>query len=163
MQQPVRMALAFLAAAAVLLTEAAGGADARGRASASADPLHARAVADLTAFTHWLTAGSRQAKGLIGEVGWPGTAGTGGDPRWNRLAKDWYERAGNSGLWVAAWAAGESWAPSYKLLAYDWSPSRAQRIDAKESAAGVETPRLAASRRTVHWFTNWFSYGPQKG
>ena len=144
MQQPVRMALAFLAAATVLLTEAAGGANARESASASADPLHARAVADLTSFTQWLTAGSRERKGLIGEVGWPGTAGTGGDARWNQLANDWYERARRSGLWVAAWAAGDFWAPSYKLLAYNWSPSRGGSPNSQ--AAVIERQRASELR-----------------
>jgi hypothetical protein len=79
-------------------------------------PLHARARASVTEFARWLD--RDRARGLIGEVGWPGEATAGGDARWNDVARDWYEQAATAGLWVAAWATGEIWSSSYKLLAY---------------------------------------------
>lgn len=85
---------------------------------APTDPVAARARADLRRFTAWLAAGGKSGRGLIGEVGWPGNPETGGDPRWNRIASEWYREAESTGIWVAAWATGEFWAPSYKLLAY---------------------------------------------
>jgi hypothetical protein len=84
--------------------------------SVAATPLHARARASVAEFALWL--GRGHAHGLIGEVGWPGDPASGGDARWNDVARDWYEQADAAGLWVAAWATGEIWASSYKLLAY---------------------------------------------
>jgi hypothetical protein len=138
----VRAALIILAAGVLLLSGAAHGAfaahnssamESPPRSSTGADPLYARAVADLTAFTDWLAKGSHRGKGLVGEVGWPGEVSSGGDARWNRLAASWYGLAARSRLWVAAWAAGEFWDPSYKLLAYGWSPHRRGSPNAQAS------------------------------
>jgi Cellulase (glycosyl hydrolase family 5) len=87
-----------------------------GQAAAASDALTQRAVADLTSFTTWLAKG--KARGFIGEVGWPGNPAAGGDSRWNGVAQGWYGEAAKSGLSVAAWATGEFWSPSYKLLVY---------------------------------------------
>jgi Cellulase (glycosyl hydrolase family 5) len=137
----VRAALILLVAAVLPLTGIAGPADAhnpdrmqsRSRSSSGMDPLRARAVGDLAAFTNWLASAPGRARGLVGEVGWPGEASSGGDARWNRLAADWYGRAARSRLWVAAWAAGEFWEPSYKLLAYGWAPHSGGRPNAQAS------------------------------
>jgi Cellulase (glycosyl hydrolase family 5) len=127
----MRAARVFLTAALLLLVfegaagaaprEGATGPRSQRQASTVNDPLYTRAISDLAAFTDWLAAGSKRGKGFVGEVGWPGAPSAGGDPRWNQLARGWYQRARSAKLWVAAWAAGESWAPSYKLLAYRWS------------------------------------------
>jgi Cellulase (glycosyl hydrolase family 5) len=86
---------------------------------AAADALHERALGDLHAFTEWLESVPGEPRhGMIGEVGWPDD-----DVRWNELAARWYSQAGRAGLWVAAWAAGELWASSYKLLVYGTASS----------------------------------------
>jgi aryl-phospho-beta-D-glucosidase BglC (GH1 family) len=85
--------------------------------------------------------------GMIGEVGWPGDPGTGGDPRWNRLAADWYQEAESAGLWVAAWATGEFWAPSYKLLAYGTSGGPVDRANLQ---AGVIEQQHAPQLRGLN-------------
>jgi hypothetical protein len=151
-ERRVRAALILLAAAVLALSGAAGTAwahtshstQSRHRSNTGADPLHARAVGDLAAFTQWLAKGSSRGKGLVGEVGWPGEAGSGGDARWNRLAANWYGAAARSRLWVAAWAAGQFWDPSYKLLAYVWSPHRRGRPNAQ--AAVIERQRAPGLR-----------------
>jgi hypothetical protein len=85
-------------------------------ASAPADAVTARSRARLHSFVRWLHRG--HARGFIGEVGWPGNDQAGGDARWNGVARDWYRQAQAAGLWVTAWAAGDFWQPSYKLLVY---------------------------------------------
>ena len=121
-------------------TEAAGaGGTQANAAQAGADPVAVRAHADLRRFTRWLAAGGRRGKGMIGEVGWPGDPGTGGDARWNGLAAQWYQEAGRAGLWVAAWATGEFWAPSYKLLAYGASAGPVDQANVQ--AAVIEQQR----------------------
>ncbi len=85
---------------------------------AGSNVLAERARADLSSFTGWLRSGPTPARGFIGEVGWPGNPTAGGDLRWNDVASSWYRDAAKSGLWVAAWASGEFWSSSYKLLLY---------------------------------------------
>jgi cellulase (glycosyl hydrolase family 5) len=114
---------------------------------ATGDPVALRAQSDLRRFTRWLAAGSRSGMGMIGEVGWPGDPTTGGDPRWNRLAADWYGEAESAGLWVAAWATGEFWAPSYKLLAYGAS---AGPVDRANLQAGVIEQQQAPHLRGIN-------------
>jgi Cellulase (glycosyl hydrolase family 5) len=141
------------AAALFLVLETAAGAASDRRSSrvtgerqarAQGDPLSARAVSDLAAFTDWLATGPRRGKGFIGEVGWPGATRTGGDSRWNGLAAEWYRRARTAKLWVAAWAAGDFWAPSYKLLAYRWS--RLEGGTPNPQAAVIEAQPLSRLR-----------------
>lgn len=146
-----------LALAIGVLTVSASGVNADPAASAqtaegsgaqsAVDPVATRARADLARFTRWLAAGGRAGKGMIGEVGWPGDPATGGDPRWNRIAADWYAAADRAGVWVAAWATGEFWAPSYKLLAYGASGDAVDRTNPQ--AAVIEAQR-ARERRGVN-------------
>lgn len=77
----------------------------------AAAPLRARTQARADLFADWLRRGD--ARGLIGEVGWPAD-----DRRWQTVARAFYARASRRGLWVAAWTTGELWARSYKLLVY---------------------------------------------
>jgi hypothetical protein len=108
-----------------------------------AAPLRARSLAQLELFTDWLAAG--KAKGFVGEVGWPGNPEAAGDLRWNRIAQAWYREADRAGLWVAAWASGEIWHSSYKLLVYR-APDQYQPVGvANPQAAVIESqprPRL---------------------
>ena len=108
------------------------------------DLISVRARADLRSFTTWLAAGGKSGKGMIGEVGWPGDPATGGDARWNQVAADWYRKAESAQLWVAAWATGEFWAPSYKLLTYGASADAVDR--AKAQASVIEQQRAAGLR-----------------
>jgi hypothetical protein len=131
-------------ASGVNAENATGAADARAvGVQSGADPVSVRARTDLRRFTRWLAAGGRRGKGLIGEVGWPGDPATGGDPRWNRIAAEWYAAADKAGLWVAAWATGEFWAPSYKLLAYGASGGPVGRTNAQAAVIeGQQASRL---------------------
>ena len=108
------------------------------------DPVAARALTDLRRFTKWLARGGRRGKGMIGEVGWPGDPASGGESRWNRIAAVWYAEAERASLWVAAWATGEFWAPSYKLLAYGASGGPVDRANAQ--AAVIEQQRAPELR-----------------
>jgi hypothetical protein len=109
-------------------------------AASRPDPLHVRARSDLESFTAWLARGGRRGKGVIGEVGWPGNTGAAGDTRWNELARDWYRQADAAGLWVSAWATGDFWASSYKLLTY--APSAASANAQAHVIEGQREPRL---------------------
>jgi hypothetical protein len=152
MERSMRAALVLIAGCALVLSGIARGAVAQNpsrvpsEASASrfADQVYVRAVNDLTVFTDWLGTGPRRRNGLVGEVGWPGGEGAGGDARWNRVAADWYSRVRRARLWVAAWATGEFWDPSYKLLAYSWSGRG--RGSPNAQAAVIESQRARGLR-----------------
>jgi hypothetical protein len=60
------------------------------------------------------------------------------------VAADWYSRVRRARLWVAAWATGEFWQPSYKLLAYGWSERGGGSANAQ--AAVIESQRAPALR-----------------
>lgn len=77
------------------------------------DPVSARALADLAAFTSWLE--RNDAKGYVGEVGWPSGAD---GAAWNAVASRWYRAADAAGLWVTAWAAGRWWPTGYPMAVY---------------------------------------------
>ena len=117
------------------------------QAGAEATPLFARARSDLRKFTSWLAVGGKTGQGMIGEVGWPGDARAGGDRRWNELARAWYREALDAKLSVAAWATGEFWAPSYKLLAYRASASA---INADNAQAAVIEGQPASRLRGLN-------------
>jgi endoglucanase len=121
---------------AVVATPAAATAASRPR-----DALHARTLARLQAFVDWLDDG--HARGFIGEVGWPGNPAAQGDKRWNTLARAWFKQASASRLSVSAWAAGDFWQSSYKLLIY---PSEGGPVVAAPQAAVVEAQRSARLR-----------------
>ncbi len=117
---PVRLFFAILAIAGALILGSAASA----APSTATNALAERARADLSSFTRWLRSGPVPAHGFIGEVGWPGNPAAGGDTRWNEVASSWYRDAGKAGLWVAAWASGDFWSSSYKLLLYpDGAPA----------------------------------------
>jgi hypothetical protein len=111
-----------------------------GTATSRPDPLQLRARSDLAAFTSWLSRAGKGDRGFIGEVGWPGNSGAEGDHRWNELARAWYRQADAAGLWVSAWAAGDFWASSYKLLTY--APSAASPNAQALVIEGQREPRL---------------------
>jgi hypothetical protein len=106
----------FLAVVALLVAASASGL--ASAAPSASRVLEQRAVADLAQFTRWLRSGGGATQGFIGEVGWPGNPSAGGDARWNEVARAWYRAADRAGLTVAAWAAGDFWSTSYKLLVY---------------------------------------------
>ena len=90
-----------------------------------------RSVARLGLFSRWLAEG--HARGLIGEVGWPGNPAAAGDLRWNKVAEAWYRAARAKGLWVSAWATGELWSSNYKLAVF--------RAAAPATPVGVANPQ----------------------
>jgi len=103
------------------------------------DALQRRSLDSLSTFTDWLKRGN--AKGWIGEVGWPNDESS---SQWNALANTWYQAADAEGLWVTAWAAGEWWG-SYELGAYtasgastDGRAPQADVLEANLGAAGAD-------------------------
>jgi Cellulase (glycosyl hydrolase family 5) len=92
--------------------------------TADENALVRRAGIGLAHFTDWLQANN--AKGYIGEVGWPESTES---DRWNALADRWYRDADSADLWVTAWATGEWWG-TYPLAVYQ----------DRTLQAGVDTP-----------------------
>jgi cell division septation protein DedD len=110
-------------------------------ADVTCDSLCTRVRSELKVFTDWLAANN--AKGYIGEAGWPGTVDT---ALWNGVADAWYRDADAAGLWVTAWATGEWWPNSYALNTYYNSVSEGSPIDTtRPSAAVVENHSTTAS------------------
>jgi hypothetical protein len=142
--------LALLVSGLLLAQLTVGGAGVEAAAAQSTveeTSLFARARSDLGRFTDWLDTRRKPRRGLIGEVGWPGNPGSGGDHRWNGLARAWYREADAAGLWVSAWSAGEFWASSYKLLTYRASESA---IDAANPQAAVIEGQPASRLRGLN-------------
>lgn len=85
----------------------------RHQATTCPTPVAARALSDLNTFVRWLDV--NDARGYVGEVGWP----SGPDAQaWNQVASDWFDRADGAGLWVTIWAAGRWWPSSYRMAVY---------------------------------------------
>jgi hypothetical protein len=114
--------------------------DRSGRSSAT-EAVAARSVARLGLFSSWLAKG--HARGLIGEVGWPGNPAAAGDLRWNQVAEAWYRAARSDGLWVSAWATGELWASSYKLAIF-----RAEEPSKPVAVANPQARVIESQERT---------------
>lgn len=97
------------------------------------DRLTTAVLAELEVFTDWLE--RNDARGFVGEVGWPGDAGEDNE-RWNEVAERWYDAADEAGLWVTNWATGEWWRRDYNLATYEASsPSRP--VDTRSAQAEV--------------------------
>jgi aryl-phospho-beta-D-glucosidase BglC (GH1 family) len=122
-------------------TDAADGGSAAGQ-----DTLTSRAREGLAQFTRWLAA--NDAKGYIGEVGWPEEPGS-DTGRWNALAERWYRDADVAGLWVTAWATGEWWGTAYPLTPYQ----------ARDPNAGVDTATSQAGVLEAHQTTAGYLRG----
>ncbi len=106
-------------------------------ATITLDPLETRISTEMSWFTGWLAANN--AKGYIGEVGWPDN--TGGDAvPWNALANVWYQDADKANLWVTVWGAGSWWGTTYKLSPYQ----------DKQSGGGVNSPNSQAAVLEAH-------------
>lgn len=73
------------------------------------DAVGGKARAELKVFTDWLTANN--VRGLIGEVGVPGSSSAGNDPNadpgWISAFDSWYAAADAAGLAVTAWTSAE--------------------------------------------------------
>jgi hypothetical protein len=108
-------------------------------AGAGRDEVTVRAGASVDEFAAWLRAGD--ARGMLGEVGWPGD-----DPRWATVARHVYDRASLARLPVAAWATGEIWQRSYPLLAYHAPEQYLPVSRAGPQAAVIEARRTPAER-----------------
>ncbi|MCU1545992.1 MAG: endoglucanase [Homoserinimonas sp.] len=80
----------------------------------SLNPLERTEIDELVAFTGWLE--RQQAKGFIGELGWPRT--TGDANPWGTLADKWYQVAQYHDVSSTAWAAGSMWSDDYALTIY---------------------------------------------
>lgn len=75
-----------------------------------ANAVEKRAVNELHDFGYWLK--QNEAKGFIGEFGWPAH-----DAQWGAVAERWYQAADSYDLWATAWAGG-SWWSNYPLGFY---------------------------------------------
>lgn len=102
------------------------------------DALHHRVLSQLQSFIDWLQANN--ARGFVGEIGWPDQDHGGEAQQWNDLAEQWYEKADAAGLWVNVWATGEWWGNDYKLAAYE----------DLTRPAGVDTPNTQAPVIEAH-------------
>jgi hypothetical protein len=127
-------------------------------------PVEDRALSDLGAFTGWLD--DNQARGFIGEVGWP----SGRDAAaWNHVADAWFDRADAAQLWVTAWGASRWWPGSYRMAVYRLSgrpgvpPVAGPQADvvaahfsAPGALRGVALPSgsFAAGRDGPAWYSN---------
>ncbi|CAN5908102.1 hypothetical protein BH23ACT10_BH23ACT10_32390 [soil metagenome] len=100
----------------------------------SDDPLTRRTLYELNTFTSWLD--EFDQKGVIG-VGWP--AG----PRWNALARRWYEMADQESLWITAPGADAD--GRGRLAVYRPGPGVLDRDGSLMAMAVGDAP---ASRRT---------------
>lgn len=109
------------------------------------DAAHRRVRLQLKKFSDWLVANN--AKGFIGEVGWPNTP-TADAPSWNALADRWYDDADAANLWVTAWATGEWWGTSYNLGIYE-----------KTSGSSINAQELQAPTLEAHPTTASYSRG----
>jgi len=73
------------------------------------DAVGSRVRAELKVFTDWLAANN--VRGLVGEVGVPGTSSAGSDPNadpgWDAAFDGWYAAADAAGLAVTAWTSAE--------------------------------------------------------
>jgi hypothetical protein len=129
-----------------LLCPSAGVAAHRERSAGrvASESVVARSVAKLGLFSRWLAEG--HARGLIGEVGWPGNPAAAGDLRWNHVAEAWYRAARAKGLWVSAWATGELWASSYKLAVFRAAVPSTPVGVANPQASVIEAQRNAPLR-----------------
>src|SRR6476620_10783416 len=144
-EQVTRRSLVGLVIILALLCPSAAGAHSRGTSTAHAtDSVAARSVARLGLFSSWLAEG--HARGLIGEVGWPGNPAAAGDLRWNHVAEAWYRAAHAKGLWVSAWATGELWASSYKLAVFRAAVPSTPVGVANPQASVIEAQRNAPLR-----------------
>lgn len=85
----------------------------------SGDALAAQSVYYLQRFIDWLNANGQSGKGIITEIGIPGSSRPGVDPipgsgtgakydrRWNNVLHQWFLAANAGGLGVTAWNASE--------------------------------------------------------
>jgi len=100
-----------------------------------ADALQRRALAELRDFSGWLE--DNDARGYVGEVGWPDNRDHGDADEWNALAETWFRQADNDRLWVSGWATGEWWGASYKLAMYENEERGNDGVDSVNSQADV--------------------------
>lgn len=133
-------------------------------APCTTSPVADRAVSDLDVFVRWLD--DNDARGYIGEVGWP----SGRDSTaWNKVAAAWFDRADDADLWVSVWAAGRWWGASYPMAVYRLSgrsgvpPTAGPQAEvaaahfrASTSPRGVALPSgsFGAGRDGRPWYSN---------
>lgn len=94
------------------------------------NPVQERALVNLRNFGLWLR--DNNAKGFIGEAGWPADS-----PEWDAVADKWYAEADRHDLWVAAWAAG-SWWGGYPIAAYVHEDGKRSLDSARSQAQIIE-------------------------
>lgn len=109
-------------------------------AAAQDDALHRKVLSELDGFISWLQA--NDARGFVGEIGWPDQEHDSEYQQWNALADEWYDRADAAGLWVGVWATGEWWHDTYKLAAYE-DRSEPEGVDSANTQAPVIEAHLS--------------------
>lgn len=77
------------------------------------NPVQQRAAQQLHDYAQWLQ--GNNAKGYIGEFGWPAGTDT---SDWSGVAQKWLDQLGTTDMWATAWAAGSKWPTDYPLLVY---------------------------------------------
>jgi len=111
-------------------------------AGAQEDALHRKILSELQGFVSWLEA--NEARGFVGEIGWPDEAHGGDSEQWNDLAEAWHQAADAASLWAGVWATGEWWHKTYKLAAYE----------DRRDPPGVDTPNTQAPVIEAHLSTD---------
>lgn len=120
------------------------------------DKLEERALGELKSLTDWLS--TNAAKGLIGELGFPGDRSKldeyncGKTPRnfkdnylkWNNLAETWFKMADEARLWATIWATGEWWG-DYTLSVYKKSSESAPSVNTTNTQSLVFEKHLSTS------------------
>ena len=122
----------------------------------SPDKLQVRAAAELDSFVAWLV--KNNAKGFIGELGFPGDRkkndkdNCSGLPnnitddfrKWNALAESWFTKADAAKLWATIWATGEWWG-DYTLAVYKTSSQDPELVNTTNTQALVFEKHLSTS------------------
>lgn len=129
-------------------------------AAASCDALCRRTRAELAEFTGWLAA--NDARGFIGEVGWPSGPGIDAtqQAKWNALGDRWYLDADAAKLWVTAWATGEWWGTTYPLSVWDVGNGDVLKRARPQAAVVAAHPTRAGYQRGVSVAGGEFGFLP---
>lgn len=128
------------------------------------DKLQIRAATELDSFVAWLA--KNNAKGFIGELGFPGDRkkidenNCGRTPpdfkddfrKWNALAESWYVKADAARLWATIWATGDWWTDyrpgheqDYSLAVYKTTKENPETVSIPNTQATVVENHLSTA------------------
>jgi Cellulase (glycosyl hydrolase family 5) len=132
----------------------------------SVERRKAIALEALDGFVQWLRRYGQ--RGFVSEVGWPQDDAA----AWNEVARAWFQKANEAGLWVTAWATGEDWnkwdyrLQPYRLVNGAWTAMpQSAVLEENPTPAGANPPYLRGvnvagaefGAPTVESRAGWFS------